>query len=66
MESNEQNKLTNKTDSYRKQADSSGVWGWGSVGMEQRRKKKLIDTDNSVVIVGEGVGGGGRGHWGQK
>ena len=34
---------------------------------KKTKEKELINTDNSVVIVGgEGVGGGGRGNTGDK
>ena len=54
---------------FREQTDScqsGGGWGLGErgEGIKQRKKERLRDTDNSMVIArgkGGGVGGGGRG-----
>ena len=54
VESDEQTELTSKTDRLTggEQADSSGERGWGVEGSSKKKKKKLMDMDNSVVIVG--------------
>ena len=39
------------------------VGGWRT---EQKKRKKLMDTDNSGLIEGELVGGSGRGYGGDK
>ena len=50
----------------REQAASPGEGCWGLEGLSQK-EKELMDTDNSVVIVGmRGLGGGERGYKGDK
>ena len=53
MESNEQTQLTSKTDRLIDGEEMTASWGdsLGTGGMS-RKKKGLIDMDNSVVIVG--------------
>ena len=58
MESNEQNKLTNKQkQTHREQTDScqrgAALLSWVNKlkGLRKKKKKTLIDTDNSMVIT---------------
>ena len=62
MESNEQNKLTNKQkQTHREQTDScqrgAALLSWVNKlkGLSKKKRKTLIDTDNSMVItIGKG------------
>ena len=69
MESNEQTELTSKieADSWIESRLTALRDGEEVMERSSKKEKELMDTDNSVLIVGgRGVGGGRRGYRGEK